>query len=308
MKNLYIYPTALKHSQDKSEKYYNTTPLSEQGIKDHFKITEPEKADYFYMGQISCGTYKEFKSSDFSFFEGNEKRHLVELEGDWLNDKAPDWLLKCTCMGNANRTFYNKENFFTRPCLSTLLIHLAKNTEKIKYELTLPDTKSFGFKGQVDPYGTRIKVAQVLNAAGIPNDIEFNPGWFAQVDLKSDNNIVQGFAKKLENNIFSLCPRGAGEDTIRFYESCFFGRVPIIIGCPKIMCEDDLQDIFFYRIDPNLSNEEMAKEFKKIHDTPLPRLHDMCRLARKYFEEVVVEYFKDPTLMVLDFLKKVNNI
>ena len=69
-----------------------------------------------------------------------------------------------------------------------------------------------------------------------------------------------------------------------------------------------LKDIFFYRIDPNLSNEEMVKEFKQIYDTPLPELHDKCRLAQKYFKDVVVKYFKDPTLMVLDFLEKVNNI
>ena len=304
MINLYVYPTALKHSQDKIEKYYNTTPLSEQGIKDYFNIVDPEKAEYFYMGQISCGTYKDFKPGDFAFLKGNEKKHLVELEGDWLNDRAPDWLLECTCMGNANRTYYKKENFFTRPCLSTLLIHLAKNSHKIKYNLTLPNSKSFGFKGQPDPYGTRVKLARVLNHAGIPNDIEFNPGWFAQVDLKADNNIIQGFAKKIENNIFSLCPRGAGEDTIRFYESCFFGRVPIIIGYPKIMDEDNLSEIFFYRLSPDLSNEEMAKEFKKIYETSLPELHNKCKLARKYFEDVVVKYFKDPTLMVLDFLKK----
>jgi hypothetical protein len=297
---LYIYPTALQHSQDKVDFYRDTTPLSEDGLKRHFIIVPPEEADFFYMGQISCGTYKNFSPADFKYLPGKENKHIIELEGDWTNDRAPQWLLNCICTGNAARTYYDSYAFCVRPCLSKLLVHLAKN--KVDYKIDYPDNVSFGFRGQGDPYGTRIQIANIIKKHNMQNEIYFNPGWFAQIDLRQNNDIVQAFASVMKNNILALCPRGSGEDTIRFYEACFFGRVPVIIGSPLIMKEDIYNNSFYYRIEPNLPEAEIAQRLIDIYNTPKEELIKKAKLAKQYFTDVVVEYFNDPTKYFIDFL------
>ena len=37
------------------DKYYNLVPLSTKGIEDHCEIVSFEEAEYYYMGQVSCG-------------------------------------------------------------------------------------------------------------------------------------------------------------------------------------------------------------------------------------------------------------
>jgi hypothetical protein len=299
---LFVYPNARTHSQDRIEYYKNTTPLSEEGIKRHCTITSPEEADFFYMGQISCGTYKEFKPEDFSYLKGNEHKHILDLEGDWLNDRAPQWLLDCICTGNAARTYYKAFNFLVRPCFSKLLVHLAKNN--VQYRNIFPEKISFGFKGQMDPYQTRYKLYHILRNNSIQNEFYFNNNWSAQIDLKQHEDIVQSFAAVMKNNILALCPRGCGEDTIRFYEACFFSRVPVIVGNPMIMDEDLYENQFYYKINPDLTDDEMTTKLLDIYNTPMKELKQKAELAKKYFDNVVVEYFKDPTKYFLNFLNR----
>ena len=75
-----------------------------------------------------------------------------------------------------------------------------------------------------------------------------------------------------------------------------------MISHGKAMLEDTYPNKFFFRISPDLSDQETYAEFKKISQTPLNELHKMCDNARDYFKTVVVEYFKDPTKMFLETL------
>jgi len=301
MIKIYVYPNARKpFEHDTLDFNYNTTVFSEKGIKDHCTLVSPEEAELFYMGQISCGTYTEFSESDFKYLKNNYTKHVVEIEGDWYQKRIPSWLLDCNCVGNGNRTYYYPRLFFTRPCLSRLLVYLAKNN--IEYDIDLPEQISFGFIGQHDPYHTRIKTYNILKSNNINHEIYFNEKWSAQVDLKKDNQIIQNFAGVLKRNILSLCPRGVGEDSSRFYETCFFGRVPVIIGHCKIMDEDKLEDKFFYRINPDLPDDKLLEELNKIYSTPLEELKKKCYQAKEYFNNNVKKYFEDPTKYYLTFL------
>jgi len=305
MINLFIYPNAKKPFETFTDKHLsflkNTTIFSEEGLKKHCNLTSPENADYFYMGQISCGTYTEFNENNFKYLKGNEAKHIVELEGDWLYKSIPEWLLNCLCMGNADRTYYKSRLFFVRPCMSKLLVHLAKND--IKSSFKPPDKISFGFIGQHDPRGTRFKLYRLLTNNNINNEIYFNDRWCSQIDLKKENYVVQNFAGVLERNILSLCPRGAGEDSSRFYETCFFGRVPVLVSHCKILDEDRIIKPFYFRISPDLTDEEMLLELNKIAETEISVLIDMGNNAKEYFNKNVKSYFKDPTEYFLNYLK-----
>jgi len=306
MIKLFVYPNAKKpFEHDKMDYLFNTTVFSDKGIKDYCKLVEPEEANLFYMGQITCGTFQNFSETDFKYLKNNQNKHVVEIEGDWYNKQVPEWLLNCLCVGNGNRVFYNPRLFFTRPCLSRLLVHLAKNS--VNYEVTFPDTVSFGFIGQFDPHQTRFKIYNIIKQNNLKHEIYFNEKWSAQVDLKKDNQVIQNFAGVQQRNILSLCPRGVGEDSSRFYETCFFGRVPVIIGNCKVMDEDRLSEKFFYRINPDLPEKDLYRELLEIYNTPLDVLITKGKKAKEYFNKSVKGYFNDPTKYYLDYLSEKNS-
>jgi len=306
MINLYVYPNAKKpFEHDRMDYLYNTTVFSEEGISKYCKLVEPDKADYFYMGQITCGTYQNFSKSDFNFLKGNERKHIVEIEGDWHQKEVPQWLLECLCVGNGDRLHYKSFSFFTRPCLSRLLVHLAKKT--VNYDIDFPEEISAGFIGQYDPYGTRQKLYRVLSSANLRNEVYFNNSWYAQIDLKKENDKVQRYAGVMQRNILSLCPRGVGEDSSRLYETCFFGRVPVIVGSCRLLDEYKIKDKFFFRFSPDISESDTLNELQQIYNTPLKQLKHMGRLAKEYFEKNIKGYFSDPTGYYLRYLNEKNS-
>ena len=63
-------------------------------------------------------------------------------------------------------------------------------------------------------------------------------------NIKSD--LKQKFIKILDENIFSLCPRGRGNYSVRFYETLRAGRIPVMVDSDQVFpCEDiiDWDDI-----------------------------------------------------------------
>ena len=297
---IFIYPTARTHSHDLINEYENTTPLSKEGIKRHcIVVTNPDEADFFYVGQISDGTMHEIKESEFYYLKGNEHRHIVTIEGDWTNNTIPSYLLGCIFTGNGMKDYKKTYKYCARPCMSKLLVHLAKN--KVDYNVTYDCKKSFGFKGQYDVHGTRLKVNNILQDLNLPKEILFNNTWLGSINLR-ENFTIQEYAKTFQNNLLSLCPRGAGEDTIRFYETCFFGRVPIIVGDTKIMNEDNYDCSFMYRISSRETDINIKRFLSDIFNTPDNILIEKAKKAKLFFNEVVVKYFEDPTLNFINFL------
>ena len=301
---LYIYPKGRQQDAEVDGWRTNTTPLSEEGLKKHCEIVPYEEADYYYIGQLSCGTMQHISPNFFEHLDKAPHKHIAAIEGDWGSNVIPDWGLQCILFGNENKSSYNKKDFMTRPVMSPLLLHFVRNYEKIKYNNRLPNNKSFGFRGQTDPHGTRLKVYNLLKNNNIPHEILWNPGWGMIYDLKANNTFIQDYSRVIVNNIFSLCPRGVSECSIRIYETCFFGRIPIIIGNTMVLGDDYYDTSFMYKIDPTLSDKEMLDEFNKIYKTPVKELHDRCQAARNYFKDVVIKYYEDPTLFFINFLKR----
>ena len=304
---LYIYPNAIDHVHDNESmhlingksQYINTVPLSKIGINNHCEIVSAENADYFYMGQIHDGV-KIPSIEDFKYFNGNENKHICDIEGDWLNRELPDWLKKCILTINGARKDYKNCKMFVRPTFSYLLLNLAKN--QTKFQKREVNNISFGFRGLNDPKWVRQKMVTAFKKSKLNGDVELNSRWMAQNDLTStDTNIYIEFLKK---NIISLCPMGAGYDSIRFFESCYYGSVPVIISDVFTPFYDDFKKPFFFEVDYRLNEEEMSNELIKISKTNISVIQEMSNNAQEYFQTKIVDYFKDPTLTFIKWIQK----
>ena len=298
---LYIYPHAKQHTHDKTDLYYNTVPLSKKGIQDHFVLSPPEKADYFYMGQLSDDIV--INKEKFEFFEGKEERHVCDIEGDWFQKKIPQWLEESILTINSVKKEYVEKNIkmFIRPTFSHLFMEIIKNNLELKFNFN--DNRSFGFKGLPDPLHVREKMWAACKSSQIKFDIEFNDKWAAQTSPSS--SLRKKYCKKIMGNTFSLCPRGSGLDSARFFESCFFSRIPVFIShSPYIFGSHyNIEKPFYFQIDADLSVEEIRENLIKIHNTSTSDLKEMSYNSKMFFEDCVRNYFNDPTKNFLEWME-----
>ena len=210
---LYIYPHARSHVQDNMEdKYYNLVPLSTKGIEDHCEIVSFEEAEYYYMGQVSCGLPLPNKN-EFNYFDGNEHKHIIDFEGDWLHKSIPDWLRGSIVSVSGVKKEYEGIKIFTRPAVSNLLLDIIRNKRKVRK--TCETNRRFCFKGFPDPRGIRKKTANACEIADVQRIIEFNSSWEGKAHTSS--TAVLEYCKMILQNTFSLCPSGTGVDSVRFF-------------------------------------------------------------------------------------------
>jgi hypothetical protein len=292
--NLYVYPNAKKHVHDETEKYYNSVPMSEKGIKDYFVLTSPDNAEYFYMGQVSDDM--NVQESNFEFYKDNKAKHICDIEGDWCQKKIPKWLYGATLSINSVKKEYveNKIKMFIRPTFSHLFMEIIKNDMKLKFNFN--DNLGFGFKGLADPLGVRNKVRLACNSsAEITSDFEFNSMWASKSSAGS--RLRKEYCFKMVKNTFSLCPRGTGMDTPRFFESCFFSRIPVFVShSPYIFGRSyNMESPFYFYIDASSSVEEITQKLIEIKNTDVNLLREMSHNAKMFFETKVRDYFDDPT-------------
>lgn len=156
-----------------------------------------------------------------------------------------------------------------------------------------------GFKGYPDIGGVRVKMAEAVKKANLQSDIVFNRHWSGPAQLTS--KILKDYADHMASCGIALCPRGAGKDSARFYEACFFGRCIVVIGSNQVLGDDGCGNGFIIRIPETLSTGAIAAELAFIADYPLWEIQERGRLARKYFDKTFREYMKDPTAF---FIKK----
>ena len=298
---LYIYPNAREHVQDNlEEKHANTVPFSKKGIKEHCEVVSADEAEYFYMGQVSCGLRFPDKE-EFEYFEGNEERHIIDFEGDWFHKSIPDWLKKSLISVTGVKLDYAGINIFPRIPLSNLLLDIIRNNKEVKH--TFEPNKRFGFKGFPDPRGIRFKAAKAVVLSGVEKDIKFNDAWQAKASTSS--KVVWDYCKTILRNTFGLCPSGTGVDSIRFFEVCYFSRIPVVVSDSFTMGHEiNKTEPFYFQISPSTSIEEMSEEIKKIEATPLKELQEMSYNAKKFFEHNIRGFFEDPTLRFIEWLGK----
>tara|TARA_R100001126_G_C4875546_1_gene175673 strand:+ start:865 stop:1782 length:918 start_codon:yes stop_codon:yes gene_type:complete len=301
MKKLYVYPHAKRHVHDDTEIYYNTVPMSKKGIEENFQLSSPDEADYFYMGQIPNDRFNQFTPSAYKYLKGNESRHIVDVEGEGGMPIAP-WVHDCivTTMGPLKR-YSNMKYLFTRPTFSHLFLDIIKNRNE---DFSLPTEKSFGFRGFLN-HKMRMMMVHALHNSDFEKDMHINRTWSGPSPIGGD--VQNRYIETMKNNLISLCPRGSGIDSVRLIETCYYKRVPVLISDHDyyLFGEDNGDLDFVYRITgENLTPEKIRDELDTIYSAPVEALHERALAAREYFDNVIREYFKDPTKYLLNWLDK----
>lgn len=301
-RNLYVYPNAVGHVHDKMPAYRDCVPLSEDGIKRHFKLTTAAEADYFYMGQFSDGyNLGALCQSQFPHFGDKPEKHIMDIEGDWLGKMLPEWMYQgiISVNGILIETFNKVRHAVVRPTFSTLLVDMARNRHDV-FPFT-PRKRQFVFSGLPDPYGTRLRMARAVSP--YPSVINMTNQFMAPI--ANTHPARQYYEELMTSSYFALCPRGAGVDSIRFYEACFYGCTPILIGDNMVVgdLDEDAQS-WFPRLSEKNSDEEWQSWFGYLLDQREEEVIEDGEYARYYFDTVIRDYFSDPTLYFLKDLEK----
>lgn len=298
---LYVYPNMKIQIHDTISEIWDSTPLSIEGRNKHFHITKnPEDADLFFMGEINGETIEQVSPTDFQYLSKYKSKHICELEGDWSFKHAPKWIAELCKSGNCSKPEHLIGPLFVRPPVSNLLIYLAKNNPTL--EMEFPERITWSFKGLPDVFNVRERLLNIMNKLKLEGTYNLTTHFGARYPVNSE--FVSEYCSIIYNNLLSLCPSGAGIDSIRFYETCFFGRVPVAISDAKWLEEDNYDMSFAYRISPSLSDDQLSHELLKIHNTPYEELKHRGMLAKKYFEDIVIPYFKDPTECFINFMRR----
>ena len=252
------------------------------------------------MGQVSCGLPLPDKN-EFKYFDGNEERHIIDFEGDWLHKSIPDWLRNSIVSVSGVKGEYKDIKIFARPAVSSLLLDIIRNDKKVKY--TFQPNKGFGFKGFPDPRGIRIKVSNACKLAGVKANIQFNNAW--QGKVRPSDRIVSDYCKLMLRNTFILCPSGTGVDSVRFFEVCFFSRIPVVVSDSFTMGHEfNKESPFYFQIDPHISIEQMADKLRQIEKIPVTTLEKMSYNSKEFFETKMRKYFEDPTLRCIEWMRE----
>lgn len=299
MLTIYLYPNSIPHLHDTVEEYKNIVPFSLGIINNYCKITnDPLNCDYFYIGQWHDQITPDFRQ--FPYLDKYPEKHIIDIEGDGTNRNIPNSLFSSILTINSlNKGLLSllKKKPYVRPTFSKLLVDCAKN----RYDRFTLGKRSFGFIGLSDPWGVRHRMAKILNNLNINKEIILRNDWNGLTH--KDSPIVKKYEELMMRNSFALCPRGAGEDSVRFYEACFFERVPVIIGNNILPGELDGYDVSFaFRINYDESEQNQMTKFLQIYSISDDEILERSIRARKYFEDIIRPQIQKPTERFIKWL------
>lgn len=113
---------------------------------------------------------------------------------------------------------------------------------------------------------------------------------------ESDDTKRNEYIKLLARSRFSLCPRGIGENTIRFWESLKAGAIPILISnCPLPDCWDWSNTIIRFSEYEFLTYPFKLNIKTKIAKARENKLRENCLKAFKFFnnKENIINYINE---------------
>ncbi|MAK50947.1 hypothetical protein [Marinobacter sp.] len=298
---IYKYTNAVPHVHDSSEWYKDVIPFSDKGLSEMDLTDSPEDADFFYMGQWSHDNQL-FNINNFEHFNKYPEKHIVDLEGDG-GFGIPEYLWKSIITVNGPLAHYDDKipNLFVRPTFSRLFVDICKNRFESIDECY---DRSVGFKGLIN-CKTRYDMFTHLHNRGdvLDTDMQANPTWNGPSEVGSE--IQEDYVASLKKRAFALCPRGAGVDSVRLLEACYYGRIPILISdVDYLLVDHKHSDTSFVRRviwDGKSDLAPIIKEIVNVDDSVIKKDQEK---ASKYFEETLRSYMRNPTSYMLDWMKK----
>ena len=298
---VYFYPGSRDPTIYERDGWVDCVPFSPQGIERWIEPTgNPDEAQLFWCGQFHDKDAWRLTPNIFEFFQGRESRHVFDIEGDWRGMDIPEWLKPCVLTAVNAREKNREWNIMARPGCGKLLVWLAREGPRFFCQ---PKKRQFYFRGQRDSWGLRERVGAAFKKSGLPGEYAINAQWGAPADVGS--KLVADFQDGMRESTFILCPGGEGWGfTLRMYEACAYGRIPILIADCLWVWEDVTDASFCFRIPPAASDDEIAKALETAFAIPESEMEDRCRMAALYFEHIVRGYFHDPTKFFLTWAAK----
>jgi len=305
---IYKYPSAVPHVHDSSDWYQDVIPFSEKGLSEISLTDNPEDADFLYMGQWSHDN-KLFNISNFKHFNKFPEKHIVDLEGDG-GFGIPEYLWKSIITVNGPLVEYDSKisNLFVRPTFSRLFVDICKNRFEDMEECYV---RSVGFKGLINCKTRYDMFVHLHNRSDILDaEMQANPTWSGPSEVGS--KIQEDYISSLKKRAFALCPRGAGVDSVRLLEACYYGRIPILISdSDYLLVDHKYSDTSFVRRVIWDGKSDLAPILKDIVSVDEAIIREDQIKARNYFENTLRKYMNDPTSYLINWMQKkglLNNV
>lgn len=266
--------------------YENTIPFCRHGMTTWCESVPIDKAEIVHVGQV-----REDTERPYPLPTGCAVPVVVDVEGDQAWDNFMQDLGGCVRVAcGGPREWAGK--VFARPTMSRFLVYAARN---LFHHFPPAITTSLNFVGRADSRGVRLNMSRA--AMGLPGAICLQREWHGPTEL--GHPARSSFEHSMLSCSVALCPMGEGVATARFYEACYYGRFPVVIG-ESVWLGDGYANLgFMQQIDARLSEEAMRDELVKVCEMPLNEARDRGRAARNYFDTTVRQYFADPTLAFL---------
>ena len=179
-------------------------------------------------------------------------------------------------------------------------------------------TSSIGFCGCPHTHPTRKKLLQDLDAL---QEIDFDSFYTSnfynhtkyivkhrhpnlsvaereKIIQETRANLKEEFNQRLQRNIFSLCPRGRGNYSVRFYESLRAGRIPVMIDTDQVFPLEDTIDWGDIVICAKTTEELLQKVHDWTENRDLIEVQKRCRevwetyLHFPHFVELLPDYIE----------------
>ncbi len=287
---LYLYPHAPPHVHDSISAYRNSVPFSEDGIEEWCDLVGPDRAELYYCGQYADRDRWMLEPVRFGLFDGNESRHVFDLEGDESHKSFRPWMRDSIITAMNAEPNHRNWNCLVRPGCSMLLMEMVRSPPALSY----PEGHGFYFRGQRDPHGVRERLRQALLLSGVPHQFEFMPTWNAPTDPSHGD--VQRYVREMRRWDMALCPSGTGQMSVRYFEACALRRCPVVVA-ENLLFEESSSHIC--RIAPSLTVEQMARRLDAVYRADTEGVIILAAYAHSNFMVNIVPYFADPTLFML---------
>lgn len=156
--------------------------------------------------------------------------------------------------------------------------------DKFSHFLKNPEL-SIGFVGQKN--NGREKICQYFTNSGLKTNFILRNSYI----LNLQDNHKKEFEDNMNENLFTLCYRGRGNFSVRFYETLMRGRIPIQINSSSIFPYED--EIDYSEIGIFIEDEDLEKIDleKKIRDYYNSKSSEQLLQIQKNNRRIYEEYF-----------------
>lgn len=265
--------------------YWIAPPLFELGDIQSIPSCDADQADYFIVPAIirhnpdfhnknAEPKIIDYFQSNFSHYKKFPKKHVFICGSDYFEPIAElannSILYAFSAHKNSNVRCIHYQPQVPVPEKITSI-------EKTAYDISFQGEIRKGLREELLTIGCLTKYKTISK-----NVKMWHSKWHKQ-DIKP---LVDEYVSLMHMSKFVFCPKGFGLQTIRFYETLAFGRIPVLISNhAKLPLEDEIDyDKFVVKVDENNLKELESKIDEFIQKNNLTQASDCARKTwEKYF-------------------------